>query len=124
LRLDAMLKDKNNVAAMMNPPFSTRAVKEGLKDMGTAAAALGAYRARRPSCCVLGASNSDTLVKYVQAYIEAGAGPSIRRNKAEVVKILVERLKLTGTSRRSLSMTPRAIPPRTAPSTWPASTMF
>ena len=40
LRLDAMLKDKTNAAAMMNPPFSTRAVKEGLKDMGTAAAAL------------------------------------------------------------------------------------
>jgi ABC-type nitrate/sulfonate/bicarbonate transport system substrate-binding protein len=96
LRLDAMLKDKGNVAAMMNPPFSTRAVKEGLKDMGTAAAALGAYQGT--SAFVLrpwAQANSDTLVKYVQAYIEGWRWAFDPKNKAEVVKILVERLKLT-----------------------------
>lgn len=96
LRLDAMLKDKGNVAAMMNPPFSTRAVKEGLKDMGTAAAALGAYQGT--SAFVLrpwAQANSDTLVKYVEAYIEGWRWAFDPKNKAEVIKILVERLKLT-----------------------------
>jgi ABC-type nitrate/sulfonate/bicarbonate transport system substrate-binding protein len=96
LRLDAMLKDKANVAAMMNPPFSTRAVKEGLKDMGTAAAALGAYQGT--SAFVLrpwAQANADTLVKYIQAYIEGSRWALDPQNKAEVVKILVERLKLT-----------------------------
>lgn len=96
LRLDAMLKDKNNVAGMMNPPFSTRAVKEGLKDMGTAAAALGAYQGS--SAFVLrpwAQANSDTLVKYVQAYIEGWRWAFDPKNKAEVVKLLVDRLKLT-----------------------------
>jgi ABC-type nitrate/sulfonate/bicarbonate transport system substrate-binding protein len=96
LRLDAMLKDKTNVAAMMNPPFSTRAVKEGLKDMGTAAAALGAYQGT--SAFVLrpwAQANSDTLVKYIQAYIEGWRWAFTPANKAEVIKILVERLKLT-----------------------------
>lgn len=96
LRLDAMLKDKTNVAAMMNPPFSTRAVKEGLKDMGTAAAALGAYQGT--SAFVLrpwAQANADTLVKYIQAYIEGSRWALDPQNKAEVVKILVERLKLT-----------------------------
>jgi ABC-type nitrate/sulfonate/bicarbonate transport system substrate-binding protein len=96
LRLDAMLKDKTNVAAMMNPPFSTRAVKEGLKDMGTAAAALGAYQGS--SAFVLrpwAQANSDTMVKYIQGYIEGWRWAFDPRNKAEVVKLLMERLKLT-----------------------------
>jgi ABC-type nitrate/sulfonate/bicarbonate transport system substrate-binding protein len=96
LRLDAMLKDKNNVAGMMNPPFSTRAVKEGLKDMGTAAAALGAYQGT--SAFVLRSwaqANSDTLEKYIQAYIEGWRWAFDPKNKAEVVKLLAERLKLS-----------------------------
>lgn len=44
MRLEAMLKDKGMVAGMMNPPFSINAQKAGLKSMGTAAAALGAYQ--------------------------------------------------------------------------------
>src|SRR5436189_3691959 len=70
-RLDAMTKDKTFAAAMMNPPFSIRAEKAGLKAIDTAAAALGAYQGS--SAFVLrnwGAANSDTLVKYMQAYIE------------------------------------------------------
>ena len=96
LRLDAMLKDKNNVAGMMNPPFSTRAVKSGLKDMGTAAAALGAYQGT--SAFVLrpwAQANSDALVKYAQGYIEGWRWAFDPKNKAEVVKLLAERLKLT-----------------------------
>lgn len=94
-RLDAMVKDKANAAGMMNPPFSVRAVKAGLKDMGTAAAALGAYQGT--AAFVLrkwGAANSNTLVKYLQAYVEGWRWCFDPKNKAEVVKLLVDRLKL------------------------------
>src|SRR5256714_4861563 len=40
-RLEAMAKDQTYAAAMMNPPFSIRAEKAGLKAIDTAAAAAG-----------------------------------------------------------------------------------
>jgi ABC-type nitrate/sulfonate/bicarbonate transport system substrate-binding protein len=94
-RLDAMIKDKAMAAAIMNPPFSTRGEKAGLKDMGTAAAALGAYQGT--AAYVLrswGKANSDTLVKYLQAYVEGWRWAFDPKNKAEAVALLVERLKL------------------------------
>ena len=63
--------------------------------MGTAAAALGAYQGS--SAFVLrswGQANSDTLVKYVQAYIEGLRWMLDPKNKTEAVALLVERLKL------------------------------
>jgi ABC-type nitrate/sulfonate/bicarbonate transport system substrate-binding protein len=94
-RLEALTKDKTMVAAMLNPPFSIRAEKAGLKDMGTAAAALGAYQGT--SAFVLrswGAANADTLVKYLEAYIEGLRWSLDPQNRTEVVNLLVERLKL------------------------------
>jgi ABC-type nitrate/sulfonate/bicarbonate transport system substrate-binding protein len=94
-RLEALTKDKTMAAAMLNPPFSIRAEKAGLKDMGTAAAALGAYQGT--SAFVLrswGAANADTLVKYIEAYIEGVRWSFDPKNKTEAVNILVERLKL------------------------------
>jgi ABC-type nitrate/sulfonate/bicarbonate transport system substrate-binding protein len=94
-RLDAMTQDKAMVAAMMNPPFSIRAEKAGLKDMGTAAAALGSYQGT--SAIVLrawGKSNADTLVKYLEAYVEGLRWSIDPKNKTEAVGLLVERLKL------------------------------
>jgi ABC-type nitrate/sulfonate/bicarbonate transport system substrate-binding protein len=94
-RLEAMTKDKAMAAGIMNPPFSTRGEKAGLKDMGTASAALGAYQGS--SAFVLrewGNANADTLVKYLQAYVEGSRWALDPKNKAEVVALLVERLKL------------------------------
>jgi ABC-type nitrate/sulfonate/bicarbonate transport system substrate-binding protein len=94
-RLEAMTKDKAMAAAMMNPPFSVKAVKAGLKDMGTAAAALGAYQAT--GAFVLrswGSANTDALVKYLQAYIEGWRWSFDPKNKAQAVALLAERLKL------------------------------
>jgi ABC-type nitrate/sulfonate/bicarbonate transport system substrate-binding protein len=94
-RLETMLKDKTMVAAMMNPPFSIRGEKAGLKSLGTAAAALGAYQGT--SAFVLrkwGEANADALVKYLQAYVEGSRWMRDPKNKDEAVKILVERLKL------------------------------
>jgi ABC-type nitrate/sulfonate/bicarbonate transport system substrate-binding protein len=94
-RLEGMLKDKGNVAAMMNPPFSINAQKAGLKSIGTAAAALGAYQGT--SAFVLrawGQANSDPLVKYLEGYIEGVRWALDTRNKPEAVALMVERLKL------------------------------
>jgi ABC-type nitrate/sulfonate/bicarbonate transport system substrate-binding protein len=94
-RLEAMTKDKTLVAAMLNPPFSVRAEKAGLKDMGTAAAALGAYQGT--SAFVLrswGKTNAETLVKYLEAYVEGLRWSIDPKNRAEAIGLLVERLKL------------------------------
>jgi ABC-type nitrate/sulfonate/bicarbonate transport system substrate-binding protein len=97
MRLEGMLKDKALVAAMMNPPFSINAQKAGLKSMGTAAAALGAYQGT--SAFVLrtwGQANADVLVSYLAAYIEGVRWALDTNNKPEAVALLVERLKLPG----------------------------
>jgi ABC-type nitrate/sulfonate/bicarbonate transport system substrate-binding protein len=94
-RLEAMTKDKTFAAAIMNPPFSIRAEKAGLKSVGTVADALGAYQGS--SAFVLrsfAAAHGDTVVKYVQAYIEGLRWMLDPGNKAEAVGLLTERLKL------------------------------
>jgi ABC-type nitrate/sulfonate/bicarbonate transport system substrate-binding protein len=96
LRLETMIKDKAMVAAMMNPPFSIRAQKAGLRSMGTAAAALGAYQGT--SAFVLrkwGQANADTLVRYLQAYIEGVRWTLNIASKPEAVALMIERLKLS-----------------------------
>jgi len=97
MRLEAMLKDKAMVAAMMNPPFSINAQRAGLKSMGTAAAALGAYQGT--SAFVLrawGQANADALVGYLAAYIEGVRWILNTDNKPASVALMVERLKLSG----------------------------
>ena len=94
-RLEGLQQDKDNKAAILNAPFSIRAERSGLKDMGTAVKALGPYQAT--SGFVMrewGKANADTLVKYLHAYIEGlrwGLDPA---NKAEAIKLYVEALKL------------------------------
>jgi len=94
-RMEALIKDKTYAAAIMNPPFSIRAEKSGLKSLGTVADAIGAYQGS--AAFVLrswGAANTDALVKYAQAYIEGMRWMLNPANKAEAVALLVERLKL------------------------------
>ena len=71
-RLEAMTKDEANAAAaVLNPPWSFRAFEAGLKDMGSAAKAIGSYQAG--GVIVMrdwAKANSDTLVRYLRAYIE------------------------------------------------------
>jgi len=91
----AMTKDKAMVVAIMNPPFSIRGEKAGLKDMGTVFAVLGAYQGT--TAFVLrswGKANADTRVKYLEAYVEGWRWSFDPKNKAEAIKLLAERLKL------------------------------
>jgi ABC-type nitrate/sulfonate/bicarbonate transport system substrate-binding protein len=95
-RLDAMMKDKANaVAGILNPPFSFRAAAAGLKDMGAAAKAIGAYQS--DGAFVMRAwakANGDVLVRYIRAYIEGRRWALDPANKAEAIALLAERLKL------------------------------
>ncbi len=94
-RLDAMLTNKDAKAAILNPPFSIRAEKSGLKDMGSAVKAIGPYQATAGFVMrEWGKAHADTLVKYLQAYIEGlrwGLNPA---NKAEAIKLYVDALKV------------------------------
>src|SRR5215831_7321440 len=96
-RLEAMTKDRANAAAgVLNPPYSFRAAEAGLKDMGSAATAIGAYQAGGAFVMREWAkANSDTLLRYIKAYIEGTRWALDPANKDEVIALLAERLKLT-----------------------------
>jgi ABC-type nitrate/sulfonate/bicarbonate transport system substrate-binding protein len=95
-RLKAMIEDKANAAAgIMNPPSSFTAVERGLKDMGSAARALGAYQSdtlfvMRPWA----QANSDTVVRYIKAYVEGRRWVLDPANKAEATQLLADRLRI------------------------------
>jgi ABC-type nitrate/sulfonate/bicarbonate transport system substrate-binding protein len=94
-RLEAMLNDRSNKAAVLNPPFSIQAVKAGLKDMGSTVAMMGAYQG--PAGYTLRSwakANSDTLVKYLQAYIEGVRWTLDPANKDAAIEMLGRRLGL------------------------------
>jgi ABC-type nitrate/sulfonate/bicarbonate transport system substrate-binding protein len=95
-RLEAMTKDKANAAAgILNPPFSFRAAQAGLKDMGAAAKAIGSYQS--DGAFVMrdwATANSDTLVRYIRAYVEGRRWALDPKNKGEAVALLADRLKL------------------------------
>ena len=96
-RLEAMTKDKANAAAaVLNPPFTFRAKEAGLKDMGPATKTIGAYQS--DGAFVMrdwAKANSDTLVRYIRAYVEGRRWALDPANKEEAVALLAERLKLT-----------------------------
>jgi ABC-type nitrate/sulfonate/bicarbonate transport system substrate-binding protein len=95
-RLDALLSDKSNKAAVLNPPFSIQAVKAGLKDMGSVVTMIGPYQG--PAGYTLRSwakNNSDTLVRYLQAYIEGVRWTLDPAKKNEATRILAERLEVS-----------------------------
>lgn len=95
-RLEALQNDRENKAAVLNPPFSIQALKSGLKDMGATAKMMGPYQG--PAGYTLRSwarDNSDTLVRYLQAYIEGVRWVLDPANKDEVTKLVAERLDLS-----------------------------
>jgi ABC-type nitrate/sulfonate/bicarbonate transport system substrate-binding protein len=95
-RIDAMLKDKDHAAAaVIGVPFNFRLTALGMKDLGPATKAVGAYQAG--SVVVMrdwAKANSDTLVRYLQAVIEGRRWLLDPANKAEAIELAVERIKL------------------------------
>jgi ABC-type nitrate/sulfonate/bicarbonate transport system substrate-binding protein len=95
-RLTAMTGDKSNVAAVMNVPFNFRAAAAGLKDMGTAYAAVGPYQS--DSIVVMrdwAAAHRDTVVRYIQAVVEGRRWILDPTNKSAATALIVDRLKLS-----------------------------
>jgi ABC-type nitrate/sulfonate/bicarbonate transport system substrate-binding protein len=95
-RLKALQNDRDNKAAVLNPPFSIEAVKSGLKDMGATVDIMGPYQG--PAGYTLRSwarDNSDTLVRYLQAYIEGVRWVLDPANKDEATRLLAERLDLS-----------------------------
>ena len=81
-RLEAMLNDKGNKAAVLNPPFSIQAVKGGLKDMGSTVALTGPYQGPAATRC--GPGPAPTAIRWssiCRPISRACAGRSIRRTK-------------------------------------------
>ena len=96
-RMDAMQKDKAHAAAaVINVPFSFRLQALGMTDLGSATKSIGAYQAG--SVVVMrdwAKANSDALVRYIAAIIEGRRWLLDPANKAEAVKLAVDRVKLT-----------------------------
>jgi ABC-type nitrate/sulfonate/bicarbonate transport system substrate-binding protein len=89
------MKDKTNAAGILAPPFAFSAVQAGLKDMGSAAKAVGTYQS--DGAFVLrewAKANSDTLTRYIKAYVEGRRWVLNPANKAEAIQLLVDRLRL------------------------------
>src|SRR4029077_8642862 len=95
-RLAAMQQDKSAAAAIINAPFSLLGVKSGLKDMGPVMKVIGPYQATAAFTLRAWAkANPDTVVKYLQAYIEGLRWGLDPKNKEAATALLAERLKLT-----------------------------
>jgi ABC-type nitrate/sulfonate/bicarbonate transport system substrate-binding protein len=94
-RLAAMTDHKSNVAGIMNVPFNFRASAAGLKDLGTAYAAIGPYQS--DSVVVMrdwAAAHRDTVVRYIKAVVEGRRWILDSANRAEATALIVDRLKL------------------------------
>ncbi|HXZ23075.1 MAG TPA: ABC transporter substrate-binding protein [Pseudolabrys sp.] len=95
-RLAALQEDKTVAAAIINAPFSILGAKSGLKDMGLVMNMIGPYQATAGFTLRAWASaNPDTVVKYLQAYIEGLRWSLDPKNKDAATALLAERLKLT-----------------------------
>jgi ABC-type nitrate/sulfonate/bicarbonate transport system substrate-binding protein len=95
-RLDALTKTKLAQAGMLNLPYSIFAKKAGLRKLGSLTGELGPYQGTtgfllRP----WGQANRDTVVHYIQGYIDAVRWIQDPKNKNEAIALLADRLKLT-----------------------------
>ena len=94
-RAEAVQQDKSIAASILNPPFTIRARQAGLKSLGSAVKAIGPYLATGGFVMRTWAkANEDTLVKYLQAYVEGVRWTLDPANKDEAIGFLAERLKL------------------------------
>jgi ABC-type nitrate/sulfonate/bicarbonate transport system substrate-binding protein len=92
-RLQAMRESPDHAAAMLNPPWSFVAERDGFRSFGPATGALGRYQAdgafvRR----AWAAEHGETLVRYLRAGIEGLRWASAPANRGEAAAILARRL--------------------------------
>ena len=81
---------------MLNPPFAFMVKEKGLKSLGTQFSLVGPYQAT--GAFVMrkwAAANAGVLERYLAAYIEGQRYAMNPANRAEMVKLLGERFKLS-----------------------------
>jgi ABC-type nitrate/sulfonate/bicarbonate transport system substrate-binding protein len=94
-RLEGMVKEKSNAAAMLNLPFSIQARRAGLKDMGVAVDMIGPYLGTTGfTLRNWSAANANTLTRYIQAYVEGLRWALAPANREAAIGLLVTELKL------------------------------
>lgn len=94
-RFEAMKSDKTAAASTLFPPFSILAKRAGLKDLGEIIPMIGPYQgtvawAMKPWA----EANSNTVIRYIQAYIEGLRWTLDPRNKDEAIKLIASQFKL------------------------------
>ena len=94
-RLQAITTDKSVAASMLNMPFSFLAEQAGVKKLATAVDVIGPYLSTagfvlRPWA----RDNGDTLVRYLQAYVEGVRWSLDPANKAEAIELLAKGLNI------------------------------
>ena len=95
-RLQAMIDDKNNAAAIMNPPFSVLAVQRGMKSLGRTVDLLGPYQSA--GVFVMrqwGKTHGPLLERYLASYVESLRAVFDPANRADCERLLRAQLKLT-----------------------------
>ncbi len=95
-RLQAITTDKSVAASMLNLPFSLLAEQAGVKKLATAVDVIGPYLSTtgfvlRPWAW----DNGDTLVRYLQAYIEGLRFALDPANKTETIELLAKGLNIS-----------------------------
>jgi ABC-type nitrate/sulfonate/bicarbonate transport system substrate-binding protein len=95
-RLQAMTTDKNAAASMLNLPFSLQAEQAGIKKLASATDVIGPYLSTTGFVLRTWArDNDDTLVRYLQAYIEGVRWTLDPANKAEAIELLAKGLNIS-----------------------------
>ena len=94
-RLDAMRKDPANAFAMLYPPCTVLAEREGFRSFGAGVDVVGPYQASgifvmRPWA----KANADALVQYIQAVVEGYRYAADPAHKTEAVASLSKHLKI------------------------------
>jgi len=95
-RLQAMIDDKSNAAAIMNPPFSVQAVQMGMKSLGRTVDLLGPYQSA--GVFVMrqwGKTHGPLLERYLASYVESLRAVFDPANRADCERLLRAQLKLS-----------------------------
>lgn len=96
-RLQALLDDRSLAGAMLNLPFSLQAERVGLKNLGLGTDMVGPYLSGSGFAMRAWAkANADTVVRYLQGYIEGLRWALLPANREASIDMLERELRLSG----------------------------
>jgi ABC-type nitrate/sulfonate/bicarbonate transport system substrate-binding protein len=94
-RLQAIISDKSVAASILNLPFSLQAERAGIRKLATAVDVVGPYLSTTGFVLrAWGQEHRDTLVRYIQAYIEGLRWAMEPSHSAEAVDLLAKGLDI------------------------------